>query len=104
MKPHQCESVRVDVRKSLAIVHGREFPIEAVAADPATDPPDCLYFSVFLSDWREHEDEPDGAELCCAGCFLDEHPEVGRGFDLAKRGRSAWSYDPASDEWTAARY
>ncbi len=84
------------------IRHGSELPIEAVACDPEGDPPGMLIFSVFFSDHRKHDD--DDADVCCASCFLDAHPEVGRAFDLAKRGRSAWARNSDTGDWSAASY
>jgi hypothetical protein len=84
------------------LLHGSEPPVEAVACDLETDPPGYLVFSVFFSDHLERGDDPiDEQMVICASCFIDEHPEVGRAFDLGKRGRGAWKYDPASDEWAA---
>jgi hypothetical protein len=99
---HGCTPLRVAARKAVVIRHGSEAPIEAVACDPKGDPPGLLVFSVFFSDHGEHED--DDADVCCAACIIEEHPELGRAFDLAKRGRSAWTYDPASGNWRSVQY
>ena len=87
------------------LLHGSEPPVEAVACDHDTDPAGYLIFSVFFSDHLERGDDPIDEQLVvCAGCMIDQYTELGRGFDLAKRGRGAWAYDPTKDEWTATRY
>jgi len=69
-----------------------------VACDPETDPAGYLVFSVFFSDHLERsEDSIDEHLVVCAGWMLDEYPELGHAFDLAKRGRSV------SSDWVPAR-
>ena len=47
-------------------------------------------FSVLFNDAPDPEDVPDedkppeGISLVCLNCLLDEHPELGRGLDLAR--------------------
>jgi hypothetical protein len=59
-------------------------------------------FMVVLEDVSEPEevsgDEP--CEAVCLPCLLDEHPELGRGFDLARSHRGTARCD--SGEWVSS--
>jgi hypothetical protein len=59
-------------------------------------------FILLDEDCPENADDYDGElVVICMGCILEQHPEVGRGLDLAKRYGSA-RYRADGDEWVAA--
>jgi hypothetical protein len=45
-------------------------------------------FTVIYQDAPDPEDldgiDDDGSELVCVRCLIDEHPEIGRGLDIAR--------------------
>jgi hypothetical protein len=59
------------------------------------------FFTVVLEDSPGPENPPE--ELTCVRCFLDEHPQLGRGLDVALEHRGAEWHDgewfPAPELW-----
>ena len=72
------------------MVWGSEPPIFSIGYEQPTTDGDSG-FSVLFDDAPEPE-EFDGAELSgdqgvsvwCLGCLIEDHPEIGRGLDLAR--------------------
>ena len=76
--------------KTVAVVWGSESPAFSIGYDRPLGPWDSG-FSVLFDDAPEPEDLPDdgeelpeGISLVCLHCLLEEHPELGRGLDLAR--------------------
>jgi hypothetical protein len=85
-------------RTTLAIVFGTEGEPIAVLCDPEGDPPGQRWFTVVLDDSPGPDSEPDVP--VCVDCLLDEHPQLGRGLDVAIEHRGAeWR----GGEWVAAQ-
>ena len=88
-------------RTTLAMVFGTEGEPIAVLCDPDGDPPGQRWFTVVLSDSPGPESKPNVP--VCLDCLLDEHPELGRGLDIALEHRGAeWrdgEWVPASELW-----
>jgi hypothetical protein len=92
---------RGHVRTTVAIVYGTDGDPVAVLCDAATDPPGQRWFTVVLKD-SPGPHGPYEAPVCM-GCLLDEHPQLGRGLDVALEHRGAeWrdgDWVPAPDLW-----
>jgi hypothetical protein len=88
---------------ALAFTIGKELPITAVICDPEGDPVGMTYFTVLFSDAPHKADEltedDERRAIVCMHCLIDDHPELGRGLDLAKHHGGAFSYDATADEW-----
>jgi|SRR6478672_6718924 len=72
--------------ESIVMVWGREPPIFSIGYDPPDDPRDSG-FTVLFDDAPDPdeigEDDP-RIEWWCLHCLINEHPEVGRGLDIAR--------------------
>ena len=89
-----------DVR-TVAIVWGSEPPCFSIGWNTPFGPADSG-FTVLFDDAPEPEDVEDptdhpGIALVCLHCLLDDHPEIGRGLDIAREygvadldGRGVW--------------
>ena len=90
--------------KTAAMVWGSQPPAFSIGYDEPMGPGDSG-FSVLFSDALDPEslpetnpDElPEGITLVCMNCLLDDHPELGRGLDLAREHGVA-DLDE-NDEW-----
>ena len=81
----------------VAIVYGQVGEPQLVLCDPAGDPAGQRWFTVVLDDSPGPEG-PCSAPVC-VHCLLEEHPELGRGLDVALEHRGARRVDGA---WVAA--
>jgi hypothetical protein len=90
------------------MVWGSEPPIFSIGCEPPTTDGDSG-FSVLFEDAPEPcelEGKPpdlsgaDGVSVWCLGCLIEEHPEIGRGLDLAREYGAA---DLDDDEWVGRR-
>jgi hypothetical protein len=90
--------VTVEHRTAVAMVYGSTGPVRAVYCDPDGDPPGQRWFTVVFDDAGPPEDGPDEAPVC-AHCLVDDHPELGRGFDLAAEVGGTVELDQGSREW-----
>lgn len=84
--------------KTAAIAVGSQPPIVRISYLKPEEGWDSGYMILF-SDAPELDDLDDASELVCMHCLLNEHPEAGRGLDLARQHGGA-SLD--GDEWVAA--
>ena len=72
-----------------AVVWGSEPPAFSIGYDEPLGPGDSG-FTVLFDDAPDPDDLPDegelpeGISLVCLNCLLDDHPELGRGLDLAR--------------------
>jgi len=72
------------------MVWGSEPPAFSIGYEQPLGPGDSGFTVLFedapdpeeLSD-EEGDELPDGISLVCLDCLLDDHPEVGRGLDIA---------------------
>jgi hypothetical protein len=76
--------------RAMAVVWGGEPPAFSIGYEKPTVPGDSG-FSVLFDDAPDPDDLPvDGNELpegitvVCLCCLLDDHPEIGRGLDIAR--------------------
>lgn len=90
--------VSVEHRTTVAIVYGSTSPARAVYCDPDGDDPGQRWFSVVFCDAGDPDDGPTAVPVC-AHCLIEEHPELGRGMDLAAEVGGAVVRDPATGEW-----
>jgi hypothetical protein len=73
----------------MALCWGSEPPAHSIGYERPFGPADSG-FSVLFEDAPDPEELPDaeglpaGITLVCVDCLLDDHPEIGRGFDLAR--------------------
>jgi hypothetical protein len=88
-------------RTTVALVYGTVGEPVEMLCDAAGDPPGLRFFTVVLDD----AEAPDGPSqvAVCVGCLLDEHPQLGRGLDVALEHRGAeWrdgGWVPAPELW-----
>lgn len=74
---------------TLAIVWGSEPPAFSIGYEEPFGSADSG-FSVLFEDAPDPEELPDteglplGITLVCLDCLLDDHPEIGRGLDIAR--------------------
>ena len=82
----------------LATIVGREPPIVAVHYDDEfTHPSDSGYLLLFSDGPKDPADvTADDFRVLCLHCLIEDHPEVGRGLDLARERGEANLVD---DEW-----
>ena len=74
--------------KTLAVVWGTAPPAHSIGREKPMWPGDSGFTVLF--DDAPDPDEVDGLEhpgvsLVCLHCLLDEHPEIGRGLDIARQ-------------------
>ena len=88
--------------QSLALVWGEEPPVLSIGYLTPTNPRDSGYTVLYA-------DAPDPADVndiddprlhwVCLHCLIEEHPEIGRGLEIARRRRVAELDD--GGEWIA---
>jgi hypothetical protein len=88
----------------LVVTVGREAPIVGVQHHPEDDLGEAGYTIVFIDapedlDAMSDEQADELARTVCLHCLIDEHPEVGRGLDLALEHGSAGRDDAGG--WVA---
>jgi hypothetical protein len=72
----------------------------AVVCDAAGDPPGVRMFSLVFADAPPPDEvQAENVEPVCAHCVLEEHPEAGRGMDMAAAHGCAVR-EPASGGWS----
>jgi hypothetical protein len=71
----------------VAVVVGAEAPVVTVVHSDEKVIPTDSGFTVLLSDAPERPEDADDddMETMCLHCLIEDHPEVGRGLDLAKK-------------------
>ena len=79
------------------MVYGTEGEPVAVLCDAASDPPGQRWFTVVLEGSPGPDSEPQVP--VCIDCLLGEHPQLGRGLDVALEHRGAEWRD---GDWVAA--
>ena len=74
--------------KSTAVVWGTEPPAHSIGREKPMWPGDSG-FTVLFDDAPEpdevHGPEDPRVSLVCLHCLLDDHPEIGRGLDIARQ-------------------
>ena len=91
--------------KTVAMVWGTERPAHSIGYEKPMGSWDSGYSVVFADapDPDDVEDRPgslpEGITLVCLHCLIDDHPEIGRGLDIAREHGVA-DLDE-KDEWVA---
>jgi hypothetical protein len=77
--------------KTVAMVWGSEPPAFSIGYEREKLWPGDSGFTVLFDDAPEPDDLPDagddppeGITVVCLHCLLDDHPEIGRGLDIAR--------------------
>lgn len=77
--------------KTYAMVYGTEPPAFSIGFEEVKLGPGDSGFTVLFEDAPDPEDLPDagdelpeGITLVCLDCLIDDHPEIGRGLDIAR--------------------
>lgn len=83
-------------------LYGEFGDVRGVLADPAGDPAGHSFVTVILSDSPGSDGEMTYGGPVCGHCLIEQHPEAGRGMDLALEHGGGFERDPVSGEWTAA--
>jgi hypothetical protein len=74
----------VSCGERLALLLGVEPPIVAVTYEPPKAERDSGYFVLFSDHEQVVDIEDPRSRPYCVSCLIDEHPEVGRGLDIAR--------------------
>ena len=86
--------------RTWVMVWGETAPAFSVASDKPLSRADSG-FTVLFDDAPDPEEvegpEHPGVSVCCLGCLLDDHPELGRALDIARQHGVA-DLDE-NDEW-----
>ena len=86
MQSGRSESVASEATvtcSSVAIVAGSIPPVVSISWEPPKSPIDSAY-CVLFSDVDPDDDDSADTELVCMHCLVDDHPEIGRGLDIAR--------------------
>jgi hypothetical protein len=77
--------------RSAALVWGSEPPAHSIGYEKPLGPTDSGFSVLFADapDPEELDEAPDdelppGLTLVCLQCLVDDHPEIGRGLDIAR--------------------
>jgi hypothetical protein len=84
----------------VAVAVGSATPIAAVAHDPEPNPDLSMDsgFTIIFADAPEPPPPDDLLSTVCLHCLINDHPEAGRGLDLARE--KGWA-ELIEGEWHA---